>query len=462
MNNLNPILNTDSYKLSHFLQFPPGTTAISAHIETRGQSEVPDVVFFGLQMFLKAYLARAVTATDIDEAAEIVEAHGLPFDREGWDHILAEHGGHLPVRIEALAEGSVVRRGVPVLQLTSTDPKVPWTVSHLETALTRAIWYPSTIASQARGIREQLKPLIVQTCDEPEKVLPSRLHDFGARGMASLEQAGIGSAAHLLFFDRTDTIAGVLNARAYYGAEMAGHSYPASEHATMAAWGQAREEEAYAHMIDTFSATGPYAVVSDSFDLNYAISEIWGKALHDKVMQPQGRLIIRPDRGDPIDTPIQAISQLAYAFGTHQNAKGYKVLNGNVHVIQSGGILPEDMLMVLRRLEATGFSAENISFGIGAGLLHDVGRGNYGFTMRTNARLDTDGKWHDIQLRPGHIHETPHKTGRQAVAPAENGELQAVRIEELGSLKNSLVPVWENGELLKDWSFEDIRKRATA
>jgi len=84
MNIHNPILNTDSYKLGHYLQYPPGTRTISSYITTRGQSFRPEVVFFGLQVFLKEYLSRAVTNNDIDEAEGIAGLHGQPFDRSGW------------------------------------------------------------------------------------------------------------------------------------------------------------------------------------------------------------------------------------------------------------------------------------------------------------------------------------------------------------------------------------------
>src|SRR5690242_9257516 len=107
----NPILNTDSYKASHWRQYPPGTTHVSSYIECRGSSLYPRTVFFGLQMFLKEYLCRAVTREHIDEAAEVWAAHGLPFNREDWEYLVDRHGGRLPLEIEAVPEGSVVPIG---------------------------------------------------------------------------------------------------------------------------------------------------------------------------------------------------------------------------------------------------------------------------------------------------------------------------------------------------------------
>lgn len=348
MNFFNPILNTDSYKLSHFLQYPEGIRAISGYITTRGQSSAPEVVFFGLQAFLKEYLSRRVTRHDLKEAEEIARLHGQPFNRQGWDHILDAHGGHLPLRIDALPEGMVVRRDIPLLQVVNTDPLTPWLTSYIETALLRAVWYPSTVASNVRRMLQTLAPFYEKSCDHPEAVLPVTLCDYGARGVASLEQAGLGGAAHLLYFDRTDTLAAILACRKYYGADMAGHSVPASEHTTMLSWGADRESDAYAGMVDHFAAFGAYSVVSDSFDISNAVAEIWGKQLHAKVRGAGATLIVRSDSGDPIDTPVQIVAQLAYAFGTRLNGRGYKVIEDNVRVLQADGLNMQDITMIFR------------------------------------------------------------------------------------------------------------------
>ena len=459
MNLTNLILNTDSYKFSHYLQYPPETCAISSYVEARGHSDHAEVVFFGLQMFLKEYLSKPVTMADIDEAEAIVTAHGLPFNREGWTHIVKKHGGFLPLLIEALPEGTLVRRGVPVVQVVNTDPACFWLTSYIETALLRAIWYPSTVASNSRKVKQIIQPILEKTCDDPAAVLPFRLHDFGSRGTTILEQAGIGGAAHLVNFMGTDTVTGVLYARRYYGAEMAGFSIPASEHSTMTSWGQEREAEAYANMIDRFGGKGLYAVVSDSYDISNAVSEIWGKQLKDRVQAAGGTLVVRPDSGDPVETPVQVVRQLAYAFGTHLNAKGYKVLDDSVRVIQGDGISPADIGLILGRLEAFGFSAENIAFGMGAGLLQKVNRDTYSFAMKANARQDTVGAWHDVFKRPATMNLKASKAGRQAVAESYIG-LEAVRADQLAGRANLLQPVWRDGRLLVDWTFDEVRARA--
>ncbi len=459
MNLTNLILNTDSYKFSHFLQYPPGTKGISSYIETRGQADQADVVFFGLQMFLKEYLSRPVTMANIDEAEAIVVAHGLPFNRSGWERIVHVFGGLLPLEIQAVPEGTLLRRGVPMVQVVNTDPQSAWLTTYIETALLRAVWYPSSVASNVRKIKQILRPFLEKTCDDPDSVLPFRLHDFGARGAGSLEQAGLGGAAHLVHFMGTDTMTGVLYARRYYGAPMAGFSIPASEHSTMTAWGIDRETEAYGGMIDTFAKGGTFAVVSDSYDIDYAVSEIWGKQLREKLKASGGTVVIRPDSGDPIETPVHVIKQLDYHFGSKLNGKGYKVLDPSVRVIQGDGISTSDISLILGRMEAFGFSAENIAFGMGSALLQKVNRDTYSFAMKANARLDETGAWRDVYKRPATMNLKASKAGRQAVVKGLSG-LEAARLDELGDRRNYLSTVWKDGVLLKDWSFDEIRLRA--
>lgn len=455
----NPLLNTDSYKLSHHLQYPPDTTALSAHVEARGQSMWPDVVFFGLQMFLKDMMQRPVTRRDVSEAEEVATLHGLPFNREGWLRIVSRFGGYLPVRIEALPEGLLVRRGVPLVQVTSTDPETPWVATWLDTALMRAVWYPSSVASNARKIRDRLLPFYEKTTDPDRVDLPSRLHDFGARAATSREQSALGGIAHLLFFDRTDTLAALVAARNFYGAPMAGHSVPASEHSTMTAWGQAREADAFRMMLDSFARYGAVSVVSDSYDISHAVAEIWGKVLKEDVIRSGATVIVRPDSGDPVDTPVQVVAQLAYAFGTRLNSRGYKVIEHGVRVMQGDGVNPQDMELILGRMEAMGFAADNIYFGIGSNLIQKVNRDTYEFTMKANARQNADGRWIDMARRPANIRDKAPKAGRLAVVD-EFGELTACRLEEVGRRHNHLEPVYENGNLLVDRSFEEIRERA--
>ena len=310
----NLILNTDSYKASHFLQYPPGTEEVSAYIESRG-GRFPHTLFFGLQAFIKQYLLTPITYDDVGEAEELLTAHGLPFNQAGWLRIVNEHGGHLPVEIAAVEEGQVIPIHNAIVQLHNTDRQLPWVTSYIETALLRGVWYPTTVATLSFEAKRVIRRYLDLTCDDPAAQIGFKLHDFGARGVSSLESAMLGGMAHLVNFLGTDTLAAVQGTRRFYGASMAGFSIPAAEHSTITGWGRDHEVDAYANMIDRFGAPGKLvAVVSDSYDIFNAVSELWGKSLKDRVLRSGATLVIRPDSGDPAKIVVEVARRLADAF----------------------------------------------------------------------------------------------------------------------------------------------------
>ncbi len=458
--NVNPILNTDSYKLSHYLQYPPETKGVSIYAEARPGGDYDHVLFFGLQMFLKEYLSKPVTREQVDEAEEMVIAHGLPFNRAGWERIVDVHGGYLPIEIEALPEGLVVPTGTPLLQARNTDPELFWLSTYIETALLRAVWYPATVATVSHGVKQTVTAALDNSCDDPADVLSFRLHDFGARGTTSFEQAGIGGAAHLVNFMGTDTISGLVYARRYYGEPMAGFSIPAAEHSTMTSWGESGEVDAFRNMLNRFGGKDSLvAVVSDSSDLYRAVKESWGKTLKDEVLAMGGTLVVRPDSGDPTVVPINVIEMLGESFGFSTNRKGYKVLHPSVRVIQGDGVTPETIKLILGRLLALGWSAENLAFGMGAGLLQKVNRDALRFALKANAWQGADGTWLPVHKAPKTDLSKSSKAGIQAVV-AEGRTYHAVPAEDIGGRDNLLQPVWRNGELLVDHGFAAIRERA--
>jgi nicotinamide phosphoribosyltransferase len=456
----NLILATDSYKQSHFLQYPPEARAISAYVEARPNDFADEVLFFGLQPFLMERLGRPITQGDIDEAEALCLAHGVPFNRAGWQIILDEHDGFLPLEIRALPEGMIVPTGVPLIEVETTDPRLPWLATFIETALLRAVWYPTTVATLSRQCRLIIAAGLERTSEDPAGQLPFKLHDFGARGVSSGESAGLGGMAHLVNFMGTDTMEALIAARRFYGAAMAGFSIPAAEHSTITAWGRAREAEAYANMLDAFEGEGRLvAVVSDSYDLDAALTGIWGGALRDKVLARQGTLVVRPDSGDPVETPLRTVKTLWEAFGGSVNAKGFRVLDGHVRVIQGDGMTPATIAQLVERMIAAGFAIDNIAFGMGGGLLQQVNRDTLRFAMKANAMRDDRGVWHDVAKVPATDPAKASKAGRQAVV-RDGGRLVAKRRETVAAGEDLLVPVWQGGTLLVRHNFEEVRARA--
>ncbi|MDR7297111.1 nicotinamide phosphoribosyltransferase [Pelomonas aquatica] len=457
------VLNTDSYKTSHWLQYPPGTTTVFSYIEARGGS-TPYTVFFGLQALLKEYFTEPVTDDDVALGAEVCAAHGVPFNREGWLHIVRAHGGRLPLRIRAVPEGMVVPVNHALVTVENTDPACWWLTSYVETALLR-LWYPTTVATHSHATRRLIAESLARTGSL--EGLPFKLHDFGARGVSSLESAMLGGMAHLVSFQGTDTMTALLGARLYYGEPMAGFSIPAAEHSTITAWGRDGELDAYRNMLRQFGKPGALlAVVSDSYDLDAAVSQLWGDALREEVIASGATVVIRPDSGDPTTVVARTVRALDAAFGSDVNAKGYKVLR-HVRVIQGDGITRESIASILAALESASYSADNIAFGQGGALLQQVNRDTLGFAMKASA-AEVDGQWRDVFKAPVTDPAKRSKAGRLTLMRSGTA-FATVRLDSPGyqqaladGATEVLRTVYENGRLLVDDSFAAIRARAVA
>lgn len=452
----NILLMTDSYKASQYKQYPPNTTHIYSYIESRG-GKWDYTVFFGLQMFLKKYLSEPITQEQIDYAAEFWAAHGEPFNREGWEYIVKNHAGRLPVLIKAVPEGTVLKTKNILVSIVNTDPNCYWLTSYLETSLLRAVWYPTTVATNSWSCKQKIKNAMEKSSDDLSQ-LEFKLQDFGGRGVSSPESAAIGGAAHLVNFKGSDTVEGILAARVYYNEPMAGFSIPASEHSTITSWGKENEVEAYRNMLKQFAKPGSLvAVVSDSYDIYNAIENLWGKVLKEEILAAGATVIIRPDSGDPSIVPILCIEKLGKAFGYTINSKGFKVLNPAVRVIQGDGINDNSLGLILENLLAKGWSADNIAFGMGGGLLQQLDRDTLKFAMKCSA-AQINGEWVDVFKDPITDPGKTSKKGRLALI-SEHGYYETVP-HDGNAWRDALENIYKNGKLLKEWTFAEIRERS--
>lgn len=456
----NPLLATDSYKQSHFRQYPPEAARISAYVEARPNAFSDEVLFFGLQAFIKKVLLRPITAEHVDQAERICSAHGVPFNREGWLQILNDHGGLFPLEIKALPEGSLVPSGVPLVQVENTDDRMPWLTTWVETALLRSLWYPSTVATLSFRCKEILYRGLLATSEDPDAQIPFKLHDFGARGVSSAESAALGGMAHLVNFAGTDTMEALEAAMAWYGAEMPGFSIPAAEHSTMTTWGPEREEQAFANMLDQFAEPGKLvAVVSDSYDIDNAVERIWGSSLKERVLASGATVVIRPDSGNPVATPLKVLETLWAQYGGTENGKGARVLHPAVRVIQGDGMTLESIRELVGELMRRKWSLDNIAFGMGGGLLQHLNRDTMRFAMKANAMKTDAGDWRDVFKSPASDPGKASKAGRQAVILTD-GRLEAARLDSIDPSADRLCTVYRDGKLLRDWQFDEVRQRA--
>lgn len=466
----NIILATDSYKFSHYKQYPKGAQIIRSYIEARGANgNTEEVVFFGLQAFINEVLLKPITMRDIDDAERIITAHGFEFNRIDWELIVNRHNGFLPVKIASVPEGTPVPVGVPMMWVENTDTDLPWVTSYIETLLLSYIWYGSTVASLSRSIKQIIKTALEWSADDPSAELPFKLHDFGYRGVAA-GAAGLGGAAHLINFMGTDTVAGIEFAMKHYNADVCGFSIPASEHSTMTSWGEENEYLAYKNMVDAYARPGAiFACVIDSYDTDNAL-RLWaqvedenGKTLLERVQAIGARVVLRPDSGDAIETPIKVIEDLMQYIGFETNSKGFKVLPKHVRVIQGDGIDINDIQEILMRMAEKGLSASNIAFGMGGGLLQKVNRDTFKFAMKACYAL-IDGEPRDVVKHPSGDPSKRSKAGLVTAWKTKDGLIAGVENERPQVQHSKAISVVYDrhgrGCAHASCSFEDVRARA--
>jgi nicotinamide phosphoribosyltransferase len=458
---ISPILRADSYKASHFLQYPEDTEYVSSYIESRGSKfDSNNVLFFGLQMFLKEYMTDPVTTEDVNYAAERLAKHGLPFNRKGWQHIVDAHGGFAPVRIEALPEGTIIPTHNTLVQVTNTDPQCPWLTGHIETKLLRAVWYPTTVATLSALFKAAMVEALERTSDHPEAIT-FMLNDFGARGVSSAESAGLGGAGHLVNFLGTDNDESIEYVKEFYHEDMAGYSIPAAEHSTITIRGRDGEYGQIENMLNKFLAPGKMvAVVSDSYNLWNVVDNVFGVQLKERIMNSGGRVVVRPDSGNPLEIAPEVVERLMKNYGYTVNSKGFKVLPDCIRVIQGDGVSLQSVKAILAEMERRGLSVENIVFGCGGELLQKVNRDDLRFAQKGAATF-YGGQWHDFFKDPETDPGKRSRAGRFAVV-SENGDFETIRLEALGQRNNLLHRVYENGQLFNDQTFAAIRANANS
>jgi len=429
------VYKTDSYKVSHWLQFPPKTESSFYYIESRGGAE--DLMFFGLQAIIKKLLNKLPTISEVKKAAKFWDDHGIPyFNTEGWLNLIEL--GFYPVKIRAVREGGIYKTKTVLVTIESTVDGYEWLPGWLETRLLQ-VWYPITVASKIHKCKKVIYDYLVKT-GTPEDI-DFKLHSFGYRGVSSEESAEMGGMAELVSFKGTDTIVGVLGAQDYYNTkDMVGFSIPAAEHSTITAWGKEFEFDAYRNMLDWFAYPGKaLAVVSDSYNLSNAIVDGWCGELKDLVLESGCILIVRPDSGEPSEVVLRTLNELSNGYGYTLNSKGFKVLN-TVRIIQGDSIDgPESIQKIYDVLFENGWSGDNIAFGMGGGSLQQVNRDNLKFAMKCSA-VKVNGIWKDVFKDP---FDAPWKASRG------------------GRLDNSdLDDIWIEGKFVKEYTFNEIRKIA--
>lgn len=401
------IFTTDSYKFSHFEQYPEDAEYIEDYIGPRWNATgiQSKMIFFGLMSPIMKYLSRPITRDEIDAGELFAELHGVPFNKSGWEFILNQCNGYIPVEIRAIPEGSVIDVPNAVAVIRNTVKGFIWPVGYIEASLLRSSWYGSSVATYSANCINEIKKYMLYCTDysrdEVDSIIKFKLHDFGARGVTSGETAALGGCAHLVNSYGTDTVEGCLEAITTYGCNvMPGFSIPAAEHSTITSWGQEQEFDVYKHIMQKFGGKFPYiAIVSDSYDLENAVTSGYCEKLYDVVMNMGSTLVIRPDSGKAEEVIVFILNKLWNKYGGTINSKGFKVLNPKVRVIQGDGVNYFSIGEILRNVTNNMFSPENVTFGSGGKLLQSHSRDDWGWAIKACA-IRINGVWKDVCKKP--------------------------------------------------------------
>lgn len=477
----NPMTYIDFYKSDHRRQYPAKTEYVYSNWTPRGSrvEGINDVTLFGLQYFLDKYLNEEFDEffdADVDEVCRRYERRmtgALGPNTIGTDHIRALHElGYLPLEFWAIPEGSSVPLRVPMLTVVNTHPDFAWLVNYFETLMSNVLWLPCTSATTAKHFRRLLDHYAEATGTDPAFV-DWQGHDFSFRGMAGPEAAALSGAGHLISFTGTDTIPAIDLVEDYYDGEstFVGGSVAATEHSVMCAGGEESEMQTFQRLLDLYPE-GVLSVVSDTWDFWGVITGILPE-LKDRIMARQGKLVIRPDSGDPVKiiagdpdavpgTPAYkgAVELLWDIFGGTTTEAGHKMLDAHIGVIYGDSINYQRAQDILYGLSAKGFASGNVVFGVGSYTYQYVTRDTFGFAMKaTWVQIDGEGKaiFKDPKTDDGLKRSAK---GRLAVL-RENGKVvvvdEATPEQEAASL---LQPVWRDGRFITWLGFNDIRENA--
>lgn len=413
----NLILLSDSYKYSHYSQYPTNTESIYSYMEARG-GEYSDVIFFGLQYYIKEYLNKPITKANIEEAYALSQVHGIPFYKEGWDDLLNYRGGHLPLRIRAVPEGSINKVGDVLMTIENTDKRFFWLTNWTETLLMK-VWYPTTVATKSYAVKQMLKSFWDKASDNSQGI-DFAYHNFGDRGSTSVEAAMLGGMAHLTQFSGTDNFNAVKGCGDYYNTYF-GYSIPASEHSTMTSWGRGNEFKAIENYLEVYKSSPIIACVLDSYDIYKATDFVTSGTMQEKIESDDYPVfVIRPDSGNPLEIIPKLLKILEDNLCSYyNNPKGYRVFN-KYRIIWGDGITPETIKDILELVTSLGYAPDNFAFGSGGDLMQNVNRDTCKFAIKCSAAR-IDGSLIDVYKDP--ITDSGKKSKRGLVS---NPKLETV------------------------------------
>lgn len=481
---INPFLLTDYYKVGHVFQYPPKTELVYSNLTPRNSrlKDVDEMVFFGLQFFIKEYLVKYFSEEFFNKPLEEVMAdykrriRTSIGDLPTYEHIEKLHKlGYLPIEIKALPEGAKVPMKVPCLTVKNTLPEFYWLTNFLETLLSSIVWQPCTSATIAYTYRKLLDQYAEKTGVD-KSFVQWQGHDFSFRGMSSLETAVLSGMGHLLSFTGTDTIPAIDALEQYYNAnaekELVGGSVAATEHSVMCSGSKDNELQTFKRLITEVYPAGIVSIVSDTWDLWKVCTE-YLPALKSVILNRDGKVVIRPDSGDPVkiicgdpegksEAARKGVVELLWdVFGGTETAKGYKLLDGHIGAIYGDSINIERAINICEGLMKKGFATQ-VVFGIGSYTYQYNTRDTFGTAMKATYVV-VDGEAREIFKNPVTDDGTKKSATGLVQVKKENGKyILYDKVTWEQEADSELKTVFKDGKIVKEYSLAEIRKTLEA
>ena len=493
---MNPLLLTDGYKTGHHQQYPKGTTLVYSNFTPRSNKYAPkgcdQVVSFGQQMIMRqihdAFQNEFFLKPKAEVCGEMKRELSMYLNTDYdvshfealWDL------GYLPIEVKAITEGTLVPIKVPVLTIRNTHPNFYWVTNYLETIISNLLWKPMTSATIAHQYRKVLTGWMEKTDAERAWFVDWQGHDFSMRGMDSVDAVIASGLGHLTSFSGTDSLPAIHGARKYYGAtEFVGGSVNATEHSVMCAGGKEDEVETFRRLLQTYP-TGILSVVSDTWDLWRVCTE-HVVTLKDEIMNRDGKLVIRPDSGDPVDilcgmegelyihegnyrispsgnkssqAEKKGVIELLWdVFGGTINEQGYKVLDPHIGAIYGDSITIARADEICRRLEAKGFASTNVVLGIGSFTYQYNTRDTFGFAMKATY-VEVDGVGREIFKDP--ITDDGTKKSATGLLSVQNHDGKYVLVDRCtweDEAEGCLETIYQDGAFFNQTTLAEIQAR---
>ena len=488
---LSPALMCDFYKLSHREQYPEGTEYVYSTLVPRSNKYFKysdKVVVFGIQSMVIKYLIQYFNKNFFkQDKEEVLKQYirivktSLGMEEVDTSHLENLHNkGYLPIKIKAIDEGEMVDIKTPIMTIENTDKEFFWLTNYLETLISTMTWQCMTSATISKTMRKLLDSYAMKTVGNVTDVA-FQGHDFSMRGMSSLESAENSGAGHLLSFSGTDTIPSILFLERYYRGDNEinpiAFSIPATEHSVMCANGDYEtldEYETFKRLIKEVYPKGFVSIVSDTWDYWKNLTETLPR-LKEDILNRDGRVVIRPDTGNPADIICGdpdglteherkgSVEVLWEIFGGTTTEKGYKLLDSHIGLIYGDSITLEVAEDICKRLEDKGFASTNIVLGVGSYTFQYNTRDTLGFAIKaTHTVINGEEKLLFKDPKTGDGMKKSHK-GRVVVIKEGNKykTIDGLTIEQQDNYKDrdELRVVFEDGKLLKYDSVYKIRER---